>query len=284
MLSLIYFFTESLYSFEGGRAAEAATKPSMPNLEMEAATITTMEGTAMVTEKDDLRAELNALTKTFKDLQSSMDYKSQLYSETIKSYESMVESLEETNASLELGLNALTVTCDKQEQRLKELQQEKGDTIAKEEDDSNNDVSFLLRVQDNVKTLEDDNEMLRCRVRALEVELSDVAFESRHRVMPPAPPATAVVSNPVVTQKAEQSIVPKAPSEPVPQHILQKHQMEHLQLQVEKYKRERSSVRKLFGLGIRRGMGKMGRALNAWNPVHNLVLWGELRGYGTRVV
>ena len=185
---------------------------------------------------------------------------------------------------MKLGLNALAVTCDKQEQRLKELQQETGDIVAKEEDDSNNDVSFLLRVQDNVKTLEDDNEMLRCRVRALEVELSDIAFESRHRVMPPAPPAAVVVSNPVVTQKAEQSIVPKAPSEPVPQHILQKHEMEHLQLQVEKYKRERSSVRKLFGLGIRRGMGKMGRALNAWSPVHNLVLWGELRGYGTRVV
>ena len=44
------------------------------------------------------------------------------------------------------------------------------------------------------------------------------------------------------------------------------------------------SVTVAVGLGIRRGMTKMGRALNLWSHVHNLLLWGELRGQGRMVM
>ena len=307
---------------EGGGASEVARH--LPQLEVEAATFTDAnQGSSLgkSIEKDELLLELNLLTERFIDLQSSMNYKSQLYSETIKSYETKVESLEEKNSSLEEGLNALSVTCEKQEQQLNEFHQEKGDAATTTEEENINTDTGSLRVHQ----VEEDNEMLRCRVRALEVELSDIAFESRHKAAPPDPPA--VVANPAVAQEAEQSIVepvvassadevklsPKAPSGPVPPHIHQKHQLEQLQLfaeeepdpkqlpdtrlmvswahvsnvirqldqlqmQVEEYQRERSSVRKLFGLGIRRGMGKVGKALNAWSPVHNLLLLGKLRG------
>ena len=91
------------------------------------------------------------------------------------------------------------------------------------------------------------------------------------------PPAAAVVVG-----SSSNVHLPKAPSAPVPPHILQQQldqqKLDQLELQVEEYKQERKSVRKLFGLGIRRSMNKMGRALNVWNPVYNLGLWGELKG------
>ncbi|KAL7543520.1 hypothetical protein ACHAXR_013048 [Thalassiosira sp. AJA248-18] len=273
---------DSLFSFEGGNALQAATRPAMPNLEVEAETISSLQG------KDELLSGLNALTATFDDLQSSMDYKSQLYSETIKSYEYKVESLEEKNTLLEEGLQAMTVTLERQEHQIQGLQQEKEDTAAKEEQIVNDDNIFLLQVQE----LENENEMFRQRVRVLEVELSDIAFESRTRVIP-APPAAAAVTPPVTAEITTHSSVeavpaaklsPKAPSVPVPPHIYQQRQFEQLQLQVEQYKRERSSVRKLFGLGIRRGMNKLGKTLNLWSPLYNLQKWGELRGQGQVVM
>eukprot|EP00571_Detonula_confervacea_P013982 CAMPEP_0172306166 /NCGR_PEP_ID=MMETSP1058-20130122/7292_1 /TAXON_ID=83371 /ORGANISM="Detonula confervacea, Strain CCMP 353" /LENGTH=400 /DNA_ID=CAMNT_0013017969 /DNA_START=63 /DNA_END=1265 /DNA_ORIENTATION=+ len=301
---------DSLFSFEGGGEVKPATRPYMPNLEMEAATITAanQKGLDIIYEKDELFLELNALTKTFDDLQSSMDYKSQVFSETIKTYKYMVESLEEKNVSLEEGLQALTVTLERQGHQLQEVKQEKEDAVA-------------------AKKLEGDNEMLRQRLRALELELSEVAFASRKVVPTPPPPVT--VENTVViaqTTDAKDSssveavatsrvntakLSPKAPSAPVPPHIYQQgqlaatsrintaklspkapvpphiyqqRQLEELQLKMEEYKQERSSVRKLFGLGIRRGMNKVGRAVNLWNPVHNLLLWGELRGHGKVLV
>ena len=230
----------------------------MPNLELEAATITASHGATSPTttmEKDELLSELATLTKTFANLESSMDYKTKLYEETISTYEHTVSSLEATNNKLEKGIMVLTTTLEKQEEEIKKLQQAKS-------------------VQDDAKGLKSDNDMLRQRVRALELQLSEVAFESRKVVVPPAS---------VVVGSASSNVhLPKAPSAPVPPHILQQQldqqKLDELELQVEEYQEERKSVRKLFGLGIRRGMNKMGRALNVWNPVYNLGLWGELKG------
>lgn len=230
----------------------------MPNLDLEAATITSSLGTTSptaTTEKDELLSELATLTKTFANLESSMDYKTKLYEETISTYEHTVSSLEATNDKLEKGIMVLTTTLEKQEEEIKKLQQARS-------------------VQDDAKGLESDNDMLRQRVRALELQLSEVAFESRKVVAPPAA---------VVVGSASSNVhLPKAPSAPVPPHILQQQldqqKLDQLELQLEEYKEERKSVRKLFGLGIRRGMNKMGRALNVWNPVYNLGLWGELKG------
>ena len=226
----------------------------MPNLDLEAATITSSLGTTSptaTTEKDELLSELATLTKTFANLESSMDYKTKLYEETISTYEHTVSSLEATNDKLEKSIMVLTTTLEKQEEEIKKLQQARS-------------------VQDDAK----DNDMLRQRVRALELQLSEVAFESRKVVAPPAA---------VVVGSASSNVhLPKAPSAPVPPHILQQQldqqKLDQLELQLEEYKEERKSVRKLFGLGIRRGMNKMGRALNVWNPVYNLGLWGELKG------
>ena len=162
--------------------------------------------------------------------------------------------MEATNDKLEKGIIVLTTTLEKQEEEIKKLQQAKS-------------------VQDDAKGLE-SNDMLRQRVRALELQLSEVAFESRKVVAPPAA---------VVVGSASSNVhLPKAPSAPVPPHVLQQQldqqKLDQLELQLEEYKEERKSVRKLFGLGIRRGMNKMGRALNVWNPVYNLGLWGELKG------
>ena len=230
----------------------------MPNLDLEAATITSSLGTTSPTvtmEKDELLSELATLTKTFANLESSMDYKTKLYEETISTYEHTVSSLEATNDKLEKAIMVLTTTLEKQEEEIKKLQQARS-------------------VQDDAKGLESDNDMLRQRVRALELQLSEVAFESRKVVAPPAA---------VVVGSASSNVhLPKAPSAPVPPHILQQQldqqKLDQLELQLEEYKEERKSVRKLFGLGIRRGMNKMGRALNVWNPVYNLGLWGELKG------
>ena len=229
----------------------------MPNLDLEAATITSSLGTTSptaTTEKDELLSELATLTKTFANLESSMDYKTKLYEETISTYEHTVSSLEATNDKLEKSIMVLTTTLEKQEEEIKKLQQARS-------------------VQDDAK-VESDNDMLRQRVRALELQLSEVAFESRKVVAPPAA---------VVAGSASSNVhLPKAPSAPVPPHILQQQldqqKLDQLELQLEEYKEERKSVRKLFGLGIRRGMNKMGRALNVWNPVYNLGLWGELKG------
>ena len=229
----------------------------MPNLDLEAATITSSLGTTSptaTTEKDELLSELATLTKTFANLESSMDYKTKLYEETISTYEHTVSSLEATNDKLEKAIMVLTTTLEKQEEEIKKLQQARS-------------------VQDDAK-VESDNDMLRQRVRALELQLSEVAFESRKVVAPPAA---------VVVGSASSNVhLPKAPSAPVPPHILQQQldqqKLDQLELQLEEYKEERKSVRKLFGLGIRQGMNKMGRALNVWNPVYNLGLWGELKG------
>ena len=264
----------------------------MPNLEIEAVTVasTNQKELSVDVEKYELLSELNALTETFATLGLSMDYKSQLFEETIKSYEFKVNQLEEKNSLLEAGLQRMTDILEKQEHQLLEMRGEMREPPA-EAVENNADIEFLLQVQDNLQITE--NEILRQRVRALELELSEASFESRKAMPTPsvvvAASSVALLVPEAMKTSAEASVSvsfqsaklsPKPPSEPVPVHILQ---LQRLQMQVEEYERERSSVKKLFRLGIIRGINKVGRALNHWSPIHNLQLWGELRGHG-RVV
>lgn len=262
---------DSLFSFEGGGLADIAKRPLMPNLEVEAETMDITTG------NDDLLRELDALTSTFEDLQSSMDYKSQLYSETIKSYEIKVETLEGKNELLERTLNALTADFEEQEELLNGLRQGKEDAAMEE-------VLGLLQAQNNAKVLNEENDALRLRIRALEVELSDVAFESRKFLMPALPTTAAKAAThsiartdagesdmEAITSVSTAKFTPKAPTAPpLPLHV---HQREHRQ-----FEQQQSSVHKSFGLGLRRGMSKVGNVLNLWNPAYNIALWGQLRG------
>jgi len=154
----------------------------------------------------------------------------------------------EKNTILEKSLTSLTATMEKQQVTIQELQQKDKEVP-----------------QVNVKGLEEDNEMLRQRVRTLELQLSEIAFESR-QVQPVA--AIAAPATPEVVKHT-----PKAPSIPVPSHIAQQHQIEQLQSQVEELQQGRSSVPKL----LRFGMKKVGKVLNVCSPVYNLRLWGEMR-------
>jgi hypothetical protein len=217
-----------------------------------------------------------------------MDFKSKLFDETIKSYEFKVNALEEKNSLLEAGFQRMAGVLEKQERQLLEMRLEKEGNPSEAVDD-NSDT--LLQVQDNIQIIEGENEMLRQRVRALELELSEAAFESR-KMMPvssisvssssfatlvaDATMSSAETSFSVTSRRA--AILPKPPSDPVPAHI---HQVQKLQMQVEEYQRERSSFKKLIGLGISKGIEKARTALNLWSPVYNMQLWGELRGHGT---
>ena len=258
----------------------------MPNLEIEAATVASTRVEDM--EKYELLSEINFLTETFATLESSIDFKSQLFEETIKSYEFKVNALEERNSLLEAGFQRMTGVLEKQEQKLLEMRLKKEGNSAVAVDSN---AFTLTQVQDSLQIIEGENEILRQRVRALELELSEAAFESR-KIMPANSVAIAAstfandVSDDTMSS-AEASvsitfqsapILPKPPSEPVPAHILH---VQKLQMQVEEYERERSSLKKLFELGIVRGLEKVRMALNPWNPAYNLQLWGELRQHGT---
>jgi hypothetical protein len=117
--------------------------------------------------------------------------------------------------------------------------------------------------------MEDDNSILRQRVRALELELSEVAYSSR-KSMPPSG-TTTVASSAAATAPL---LVPEPPRN-VPTSMQQFHQ----QQQVEMYKHEQeSSARKVLQLSIRTIGNRIGKMLNMFNPVDNLSLWGELNG------
>ena len=96
----------------------------MPNLELEEEATTSasiQQGLSIIdinTNNDVILSELDALTETFADLESSMDYRAQLYEKTILSYEYKVTALEEKNMMLEAGLQKLTLALDKQEKQL----------------------------------------------------------------------------------------------------------------------------------------------------------------------
>ena len=254
-----------------------------------------------------LVSEINSLSETFSDLQSSIDVKSELYETTLSTYKSQLISLQEENSFLEEGMKMLTLTLEKQADEIHKLNNEKFDK------------SFVNEIQE-------ENEMLRIRVRGLEVELSDIAFESRkvRHAQPIAQSATGLKSEQVtLTPKApsapvpeyivqqstavelseqvqataspeavaaqheddlasavaamEVDLTPKAPTAPIPSHILQQRQVDELQKQLELYEQERSSLRKLFGLCFSRAARKVGKAMDLWRPVY-LILADARRG------
>lgn len=252
----------SLLSLEGG-----ATKVTWPNL------LSAKEDVM----DEQLVSEINSLSETFSDLQSSINVKSNLYEETLSTYRTQLANLEEENSFLEEGMMMLTRTLEKQADEIAKLNNEKYEE------------SFVHK-------LEEENEMLRVRVRGLEVELSDVAFESRKVVETVALSDVKVAVTPleevasivneiaadqvesnVDVESSEVELTPKAPSAPIPLHILQQRQVDELQKRLHKYEEERSSLRKLVRLCFKKGMQKVGRAVNLWRPVF-LVLVDARKG------
>ena len=305
-------YADSLFSLEGGvTTPTAATRPYMPNLEVEeqlisettatvVAATTTATTTTELLDKDELLMELNSLSETFDDLQSK--------------YETTIDNLKDENSFLEEGIKMLTLTIEQQADQIEQLQKQNtlGELLEDEEEESDFDgigaifenkaassatTDELAQIQNKVATLETDNEMLRQRVRGLEVELSDVAFESRKIVaaasaqveapaaavlaMEVAAASTAKGTDVVVEQvvKVATTLSPHAPSSPIPQHLLQQQEMEMLRMQVHEYEMERKSVRKLFGRGIRGGVKKVGKVLDLWRPIY-LILCDGVRGDG----
>ena len=247
-----------------------------------------------------------------------------------------IDNLKDENDFLEEGIKKLTVTIEEQSEQIELLQKQitsasVGGEVEEVKVEEENDVDGigaifeskatfaeaeeLLEFQKKLTALEEDNEMLRQRVRGLEVELSDVAFESRKIIaasveapappveapLIPAPPATVMaieaVENPIeevnaistveveevgdvaVDQVKSTTLSPHAPPNPIPQHVLQKKEMETLRTQVKEYEVERNSVRKLFGRGIRTGVQKVGKVLDLWRPIY-LILCDGVRGDG----
>ena len=237
---------------------------------------------------EQLVSEINSLSETFSDLQSSIDVKSELYETTLSTYKSQLISLQEENSFLEEGMKMLTLTLEKQADEIHKLNNEKYDK------------SFVNEIQE-------ENDMLRLRVRGLEVELSDIAFESR-KVQPAKPvlrsdtelklqqvtltpeaPRTPVpgyiiektvvdeLSEPIQVAAMEVDLTPKAPKAPIPSHILHQRQLDELQKQLDAYEQERSSLRKLVGLCFSKAARKVGKAINLWRPVY-LVLADARKG------
>ena len=151
------------------------------------------------------------------------------------------ESIKKQNDVLESALQKLTTTVEKQSALIMKLQ------LGENNADLTDDVK---------KSLEDDNGILRRRIRALEGELSDVAFETRKSM-----------SKPVVAE-------PKAPS--IPPNGFQGVSIDQLQEKIKQYELERSSVRRLIGLSVNRAAGKVGQAVSMFNPTRNLKSWGNM--------
>lgn len=312
-------YADSLFSLEGGDAMPA-TRPYMPNLEVEeqlTATVTAaadssstvVAATTTELDKEELLMELASLSDTFDDLQSR--------------YEATIDNLKEENSFLEEGIKTLTMTIEDQAQQIEQLMTQ--NTLGGVEENDVDGIGAitenklaaveaeaeeLIEFQNKITTLEADNELLRQRVRGLEVELSDVAFESRKivaaavEVEAPAVVAAAIeipaavvamddaapvaeanaaameeVEEVVVEQVKVATLAPHAPPTPIPQHLLQKQEMEMLRSQVKEYEVERNSVRKLFAMGISRGVKKVGKVLDLWRPIY-LILCDGVRGDG----
>ena len=149
------------------------------------------------------------------------------------------ESIKKQNDVLESALQKLTTTVEKQSALIMKLQL------------GENNLTDGVK-----KSLEDDNGILRRRIRALEGELSDVAFETRKSM-----------SKPVVAE-------PKAPS--TPPNGYQGVSIDQLQEKIKQYELERSSVRRLIGLSVNRAAGKVGQAVSMFNPTRNLKSWGNM--------
>ncbi|ACI64589.1 predicted protein [Thalassiosira pseudonana CCMP1335] len=273
----------SLLSLEGGDVSGEAVTTSV-YMPVDTSRALTVDATM---EKEQLVSEINTLAQTFETLQSSIDIKSQLYTETLKGYEEKIVTLQDENSFLEEGMRMLTVTLEKQENEIQALQEKSEsdfDGIGIMYENKSTTEGELTEVKSKVVSLESENEVLRQRVRLLEVELSDVAFESR-KAVPAAIVAVEQVVAPVVAAKEETQaeetvlafatdavIAPKAPSAPIPQHIQQQRQLDQLQMKIKEYEEERCSVRKLFGRFVRRGVDKVGKTLTLWRPIYLLLL------------
>lgn len=273
----------SLLSLEGGDVSGEAVTTSV-YMPVDTSRALTVDATM---EKEQLVSEINTLAQTFETLQSSIDIKSQLFTETLKGYEEKIVTLQDENSFLEEGMRMLTVTLEKQENEIQALQEKSEsdfDGIGIMYENKSTTEGELTEVKSKVVSLESENEVLRQRVRLLEVELSDVAFESR-KAVPAAIVAVEQVVAPVVAAKEETQaeetvlafatdavIAPKAPSAPIPQHIQQQRQLDQLQMKIKEYEEERCSVRKLFGRFVRRGVDKVGQTLTLWRPIYLLLL------------
>jgi hypothetical protein len=242
----------SLLSLEGG-ATKVTTWPNLLSIAKEKEV---MDNTFV--------EDIHTLSETFSNLQSSIDTKSTLYEETLSTYRTQIINLQEENSFLEEGMRMLTLTLEKQADEIAKLNNERYE------------AAF-------VHGLQEDNALLRSRVRGLEVELSDFAFESRKIAVvdSAAQPVTAKtepvenslsmeqVENPI--DQSSSDLTPKAPTAPIPQHILYQRQVDQLQRQLQEYESERASLRKLVGLCFKRATNKVGRAMNMWRPVYLLL-------------
>ncbi|KAL7477304.1 hypothetical protein ACHAW6_005795, partial [Cyclotella cf. meneghiniana] len=219
-------------------------------------------------EEQILLSEIHSLSQTFENLQSSIDSKSQLYTDTLEAYQTNLSNMQEENSFLQEGMKMLTISLEDQANEIQNL-------------------------HDENEKVREENEMLRRRIRGLEMELSDLAFQSRKVVREPLVVENSLMSEVVVAEGDVNDIVdesnafsismdkngeegvdltPKAPTAPVPHHILQQRQLEQLQMKLQAYEEERSSLRKLLGLFFRRGMKEVGKAVNLWRPIYLLLV------------
>ena len=255
--------------------------------------------------KEQLLTEFTSLTETFKEVQSSIDLKSQLYSETLKEYEDKIARLEEKNGSQTEQIKAYAIALERQEQqhlmqheemKLKSLNEEMKQDVTMDEETLCMQEE-LFKALDKVRSLERENENFRLRMRVLEVELSDIAFKSRKSMAnasmktgeddtaTEATEATSELStynvdaDSIASENSSASLIiklprliqPKAPNGPIPKHVQQQHKLDQLQSKLESYEEERSSARKLFLLCVQTGMHKVGRVLLFWRREKNAV-------------
>jgi hypothetical protein len=186
--------------------------------------------------------QVGTATSSPPSLTSSNNYHSQQQQQQQQQQELMKSAIEMEMEKYELLMEMSTLT----------------DTFANLESMYQNKIDQLIeknnllevKLQQSVTIMEEDNSILRQRLRALELELSELAYSSR-KDMPPAITTTDASS----IEAAPLYFVPKPPPNVPPASF---------------HKRS-GGVRKVLQLSIR----KMGQILNMFNPVDNLSLWGE---------
>ena len=235
---------ESLFSCEGGGGILPATRPVMPHLDMSEVVPAVHQVVTITSSPPSLAIIDNSIQQ---QQQQGHELITAAADMEMEKYELLMEmsTLTDTFASLE------SMYVSKIDQLT-----ERNNLI---------EAKLLQTLTD----MEDDNSILRQRVRALELELSEVAYSSRKSM--PLSVTRTVASSAAATTPL---LVPKPPPN-VPTSMQQFHQ----QQQVEMYKHEQeSSARKVLQLSIRTIGNRIGKMLNMFNPVDNLSLWGELNG------
>ena len=236
---------ESLFSCEGGGGILAATRPVMPHLDM-SEVVPAVHQVVTITSSPTSLAIID----------NSIQQQQQQGHELITA----AADMEMEKYHLLMEMSTLTDTFAS----LESMYVSKIDQLT----ERNNLIEAKLL--QTLTDMEDDNSILRQRVRALELELSEVAYSSRKSM--PLSVTTTVASSAAATTPL---LVPKPPPN-VPTSMQQFHQQ---QQQVEMYKHEQqSSARKVLQLSLRTIGTRIGKMLNMFNPVDNLSLWGELNG------